>query len=153
MLTKAKGCCRKGNRGWFKRLLVVFSFFLVACGDRNSDKGHPPPVNQTAMVAGPGEMTLAKKYNLDITLPMPEHDFLQMLRHLNLPFRECRQQGTEVGLPPPRHPSSIDLSKARTCYDIDGDRDGKGRAEAWRAFADNNNQIFYIESTYAYPGL
>ena len=138
-----------------KRSIALCLFLVIVpnCGPK-----HPIPERESAMfnstmVAGQGEKTFAQKYGLNINLPLSEVQFLRLLHQLHLHYEMCGVRGVGAGLPPPRHETSIDLSGAQRCYEIDGDRDtSKGTAEAWRAFANQQHQIFYIETAYAYTG-
>lgn len=137
----------------FLMCLVTLPGCGLADGDREANgHGQANAMTQSGMAAGPGEMTLAEKYKLNIHLPMREDEFLQILEQLGLYYQICGRRGSSVGLPVARHETSIDLSNAQTCYEIDGDRNlSGGRAEAWRAFADRQGRIFYVEAAYSYP--
>lgn len=93
-------------------------------------------MKQTDIVAGYGEKSFPEKYYVKLTLPMPEADFLALLNRLKLHYGICGERGTGAGLPPPRQQTTVDLSHAEKCYEIDGDRDPVKRiGEAWRAFS------------------
>lgn len=110
-------------------------------------------MKQPNIVAGPGEATLAERYHVTISLPMPERNFIGLLRRLNLRFELCGGEGTPQPFPPPRWTSPANLTNAVKCYDIDGDVDqAHHTSESYRAFLDHNNQVIYIENTFAYTG-
>jgi hypothetical protein len=109
--------------------------------------------NTPGVVAGYGEKSFAERYRLAIKLPMPETQFLAIVQKLGLYYQTCGERGSDLGVPPPRQKTSIDLSKAKKCYEIDGDRDVKKHtAEAWRAFTDSKDQVIYIENAFVYTG-
>ena len=84
---------------------------------------------------------------------MPEAEFLDLLKRLNLPYLDCGKRGRGAGLPPPRQQSAVDLSNAQSCYEIIGDRDSIHHTrEAWRAFTDQNHRVIYIENAFSYTG-
>lgn len=130
--------------------ILCVAFAISACQPNHQDGKRAHTMTDPSMVAGPGEKTLAEKYHLALRLPMREEEFLQTLHRLGVYIQMCGKRDTDIGLPTPRHETSIDLSRVETCYDINGDRNG-ARAEAWRAFADDQHRIIYVESTYAYP--
>jgi hypothetical protein len=147
---------RVGSKGRHGEKLVrvlpclMYLIFLPGCDFANNPQANA--MIHSTMVAGPGETTFAAKYNLDIHLPMGEDEFLQILRRLRLHYQICGRRNTDIGLPPARHDTSIDMTQAETCYEIYGDhRLPRGAAEAWRAFSDQQHRIFYVETAYAYP--
>lgn len=130
-------------------LLIPAGLLLSAC-DQRHDKDEQP-INRSNIVAGYGEQTFPEKYGLQITLPISEPDFLAILNRLRLRYVVCGERGTALDIPPLRHPTTVDLSKAQKCYEIDGDRDvTKHMREAWRAFTDQQHQIYYIENVFSY---
>lgn len=129
---------------------------LVLCSSCDQGPAHVPgaeAMKQPNIVAGPGEPTLAERYHVTIRLPMPERDFIGLLRRLNLHFELCGGAGTPDSLPPPRWTSAARLTNAIKCYDIYGDVDQvRHVGESYRAFLDNHDQVIYIENIFAYTG-
>lgn len=106
-------------------------------------------MRQDDIVAGYGEKTFTEKYHLDITLPMPEAEFLVILDRLKLHYEVYGERGTDSKMPLPRHATEKDLSKAIKCYEIYGQVD---HDEGYRAFVDGRHQVIYIESAFSYTG-
>lgn len=105
------------------------------------------------IVAGYGEQSFTQRYKIGLKLPVPESQFLALVRKLGLYYQLCGERGKDVGIPSPRQKTSIDLSHAKKCYEIDGDRDiKKHTAESWRAFTDSQDQVIYIENAFVYTG-
>ena len=110
-------------------------------------------MKQTDIVAGYGEKTFPQTYNIKLSLPVREDDFIALVKKLGLHYQLCGRRGSEAGLPPARQETSVDFSKAQTCYEIDGDRDPvRHVGKAWRAFINQDRQVFYIENVFAYTG-
>lgn len=141
------------RRGPISRALVAIFILFSSCDQGPAHAPGTGTMKQPSLVAGPGEPTLAERHHVTIRLPMPERDFIALLRRLNLHFALCGGEGTPYPLPPPRWTSSAHLKNAVKCYDIDGDVDQvRHVSESYRAFLDNHNQVIYIENTFAYTG-
>jgi hypothetical protein len=135
------------------RALVAMFILFGSCDQGPAHVRGAETMKQTAMVAGPGEPTFAERYRVTVTLPMPERDFIALLRRLNLHFEVCGGWSTSHPLPPPRWRSSVDLTSAVKCYDVVGDVDPVHHTgESFRAFLDNHGQVIYIENTFSYTG-
>jgi hypothetical protein len=128
------------------------SFFVVACDQKGPDV-EVNQMNQTDIVAGPGEQSITQKYGVDIRLPMPEADFLLLLNQLKLSYDLCGERGTRSAIPLPRWKTSIDLSSVNRCYNIVGHVDVVHHTgERYRAFVNGHQQVIYIENIYSYTG-
>lgn len=133
--------------------LIVICLFSTACTSGGKGQSGTENMKQTDIVAGYGEKTFPQTYNIKLSLPVEETSFIELLKRLRLHYRLCGRRGSGAGIPPARQQTTVDLSKAQTCYEIDGDRDPiRHIGQAWRAFADQNHQIFYIENVFAYTG-
>lgn len=133
--------------------LISSASTLLACDLDRDNRPGPNAVKRTDIVAGYGEKSFSERYHLNLALPLQEEEFLAILKRLKLHYQICGKRGTDVGLPPPRQQTTIDISRAETCYEIDGDRDPvRHTGEAWRAFTDQHHEIFYIENVFAYTG-
>lgn len=135
-------------------LLVMFVGLLsMACTANPGNQNGTQKMKRTDIVAGYGEVTFSQRYNVKLDLPIAEDSFIALLRRLGLHYQLCGRRGSGAGIPPARQQTTVDLSKAETCYEVDGDRDPvRHVGQAWRAFADRNHQIFYIENVFAYTG-
>lgn len=132
---------------------IVATFAMAACGNNRADRTMQVTATQSDVVAGYGERTFTERYHLSIRLPMPEVEFLSLLKSLGLTYSVCGKGGSEVGPPPPRHKTSIDLSKAETCYQIFGGIDqARHIGRYYRAFVDRNHHVIYIENAFSYTG-
>lgn len=130
---------------------LVVIFLTTSC--------HSKPIDNEAAVksseriaVGHDEKSFVDRYGIKISLPMQEADFLALVRQLKLHYEPCGGQGNQV-VPPPRHATKVDLSKAVKCYEIDGDVDLARRVgERYRAFVDAGGDVIYIENAFSYTG-
>lgn len=134
-----------------------WSFYIAAIGALvgacNGRQMAARNQNTARIVAGYGEKSFPERYGVAVRLPMPEMQFLALVRKLGLYYQFCGERGSDLGVPPPRQKTSLDLSQAKKCYEIDGDRDVKKHSgEAWRAFTDSKDQVIYIENAFVYTG-
>jgi|SRR5882724_4901140 len=133
--------------------LSIVVVCLLSCIATNANPAGIDQVKRTDIVAGPREKTLPDRYSIKIELPMAEVTFLSLLSQMHLDYAVCGKHGIGTGIPAQRHKSTVDFSRAATCYHIAGGNNLKLHArEAWRAYADENHEIFYIESAYGYTG-
>ena len=110
-------------------------------------------VKQTDIVAGYSEPTFPERYHLKLRLPVPEAEFLAIVKRLKLYYSVCGERGTSDPLPSLRQRSGINVAKLQKCFEIIGDRDPLQHiGQSWRAFADRHHQIVYIENAFAYTG-
>lgn len=110
-------------------------------------------MKNTDVVAGYGEKTFTERYHVDFTLPIPETQFLALLKQMGLRYESCGERGVGIGLPPPNHAPTVDLSRAQKCYKIYGGVDEvRHVGRRYQVFVDENNQVFYIENIFIYTG-
>jgi len=127
--------------------LVLFS----SCTAASVDSGKRP-MEDSNIVAGPGEKTFNERYGLRLALPMDEKAFLGTLDRLKLRYELYGQRGSEREMPKPRR-SAIDMSRIIKCYQIYGDLDVKrGVGAVYRSYVDEKNRVVYIENTFDYTG-
>lgn len=135
----------------FLALCGLGQFSLNSCGNTGSIRN----VNNSSgnIVAGPGEMNFSQKYNLELSLPIPEHDFLDILRRLNIYYQSCGAMGASIPVTPPQHVQNMDMSRIARCYYIAGDVDSQRHiGERYRAYVDTNGNVVYLENAYSYTG-
>jgi hypothetical protein len=100
-------------------------------------------MEQSGIVAGPGERTLEENYGLKISLPMPEKQFLALLDRLKLRYDiENERPGI---IPVPFHCHAIDLSRIQKAYRIYGKQFDSVRVlgEVYRAYVDKDGNVAY----------
>jgi hypothetical protein len=100
-----------------------------------------PTMEQSGIVAGPGERTLEENYGLKISLPMPEKQFLALLDRLKLRYDiENERPGI---IPVPFHCHAIDLSRIQKAYRIYGKQFDSVRVlgEVYRAYVDKDSNV------------
>lgn len=121
-------------------------------------------MEREGIVAGPREKTIAEKYDLKISLPMPETEFLALLHRLNLRYEKWGERGGPIEIGRPWHSDKLDLSQIERTYQIygepwsvpsratatPGDRT-PGMGEAYVAYVDKHNRVVYIENSFNYP--
>jgi hypothetical protein len=111
-----------------------------------------PTMEQSGIVAGPGERTLEENDGLQISLPMPEKQFLALLDRLKLRYDiENERPGI---IPVPFHCHAIDLSRIQKAYRIYGKQFDSVRVlgEVYRAYVDKDGNVVCIENTFVYDG-
>ena len=78
---------------------------------------------------------------------MPEDQFLELLKRLNLSY------DFQTIIPTPRHSKKLNVSKMRRTYQIYGKADrARQAAEMYRAYVDDNGRVIYVENTFGYFG-
>ena len=138
-----------------KAAMTLFSIavVLVSCRASYSNNIGVPDENQVNIVAGPGELSFSERYRLEITLPLPEREFIALLRRLQLPYEVCGDLASNLPLPQPMHRSRASLSIATKCYHIYGPVDTvRHVGERYRAFVDDAGNVIYIENVFTYTG-
>ena len=97
-------------------------------------------MKRSGIVAGTREKTFDENYKVKVRLPMPEKQFIALLKHLKLSYELFGE------VPTPLHSRSLDVSKVRRCYHVYGDARKK-----YRAYVDRDNRVIYIENAFTYP--
>jgi hypothetical protein len=106
------------------------------------------------IVAGPGEKSFAERYNLKLTLPIPETNLLAILERLHLSYELYGGRGTARAIPPVLHSRGIDTSRFERCYQIYGGVDNvRHIGEAYLAYVDHNGEVLYIENHFSYTAI
>lgn len=110
-----------------------------------------PAMEQSGIVAGPGEKTFEETYRVKVHLPIPEREFLALLDRLKLRYEILGDRATKVGISAPWHSSTLDLSQIEREYQIYGKVDRVRKvAEGYRAYVDKQGQVIYMENMFAY---
>lgn len=126
---------------------------LLSCSCGVTQKSRSVEMKEADIISGLGEPKLTEKYHLSLHLPMNETEFLAVLAEKNLHYSICGEKGSSIDLPPPRQVPTVDFTRARKCYEIDGDVDPvRHVGERYRAFVDDHHQVFYIENAFSYTG-
>ena len=112
---------------------------------------------RSGIVAGPEEGTFEENQGVKLHLPMPEDQFVALLKRLTLKYEVVGERGTQMIIPIPWHFDRLDISVMQRAYQIYGQR---GRLnprlpgqEMYRAYVDKNERVVYIENMFAYNGL
>lgn len=130
---------------------VLPLFLMISCENRPIDN-EVIVQNSGRIAAGYGEKSFVDRYGIKISLPMPEADFLTLVKQLKLHYEPCGGEGNQ-SIPSPRQATKIDLKEAVRCYEIDGDVDLTRRVGArYRAFVDASGRVIYIENAFSYTG-
>lgn len=94
--------------------------------------------------------SFATQYAPGLVLPIPEADFLSLVRDRELKFTRLGAQG-KLPLFKPRHCNSINMAAIGHGYLVHGGYDSaKGRVEDYLVLVDITGQITYIENRYQY---
>ncbi len=116
-----------------------------------------PEMERSGIVAGPGEKTFEENQGVKLHLPMPEDEFLELLRRLNLSYDIHGEAGTKAEIPLPWHSDRLDISTMQRAYQIYGQ---PGRLnprlpgqEMYRAYVDKSGRVVYVENMFGYDGL
>jgi hypothetical protein len=131
---------------WKYVLIIAISVAatgVYSCGHMNENEGDADRAHQSNIASGPREETFNQRYNLNISLPMPEKKFLDLLDHLKLSYEPT----SEVLVP--LHSRNFDLSKIKRSYQIYGDTGRIGKK--YRAYVDREDRVVYIENAFTYP--
>jgi hypothetical protein len=138
---------------------------LICCDKEEEHRKHVaadyqkrlPEMIKSGIVAGPEEGTFEENQGVKLHLPMPEAQFLELLRGLKLPYDIHGEAGTKTEIPLPWHSDRLDISKMQRTYQIYGQR---GRLnprypgqEMYRAYVDKSGRVVYIENMFGYDGL
>ena len=98
-------------------------------------------MEKAGIVAGAGEKTFEENQGVKLDLPMPEEQFLELLKRLNLEYE------AQTIIPSPWHTDNLDTSKMRRAYQIYGRVDSaRTFAEIYRAYVDQAGQVVYCVS-------
>jgi hypothetical protein len=139
--------------------IFLFSFAaltLVACDTAEEHRKRVaaeyqkrlPEMERSGIVAGPDELTFEENQGVKLQFPMPEGQFLELLKRLNLSY------DLQTIIPAPWHSKKLDVSKMERTYQIYAKADHARRfAEVYRAYVDKAGQVVYLENMFAYPDL
>lgn len=109
-----------------------------------------PEMVKSRIVAGPREKTFEENQGVRLYLPMPENEFIALLKRLNLEFYD---EGEEVIPAAHWKPDAIDETQIRRAYQIYGKVDHEHQfREMYRAWVDKNDQVVCIENIFGYFG-
>lgn len=131
--------------------LVFAGITLASCG--NHVTTGTDDMTQNNIVAGPGEQSFSQKYDPELTLPLPEGEFIRLLNDNGLNYSIDGLSGTDKIIHPPRLSNNVDMNKIQKMYQIYGRIDRENRVgEIYRAYVDKNKRVIYIENSYTYTG-
>ncbi len=139
---------------YFKAIVstLLIALALASC-DRSSKnateyQARLPDMVRSKIVAGPGEKTFEENQGIKLSLPMPEQEFIAVLKRLSLEFFD---EGEEVIPTPHWKPDAIKESQIRHAYQISGKIDREHQFhEAYRAWVNKKAQVVYIENAFVY---
>ncbi len=136
-----------------KILKFGFAAIFLTASCHSKPIGNEVVVNNADRIAaGHDEKSFVDRYGVKVNLPMQETDFLALVKKLKLHHEPCGGAGNQ-SIPPSRHATKVDLSKAVRCHEIDGDVDMARRVgERYRAFVDASGNVIYIENAFSYTG-
>lgn len=102
---------------------------------------------------GHGEPTLDERYGLVISLPMPEAQFVEMIRGVPLPIHRAGERGSDhPTLMRPFHYRGFDMSAVSHGYLVDGGYNReRQRNELYVAYVDRSGNVVYVENQFGYP--
>lgn len=135
-----------------KMMSLVLAGMIVTSCEGSTSTG-ADNMMQSNIVAGPGEQSFSQKYDPQLVLPIPEEDFIKLLKKNGLDFSIAGVTGTERSVPPPRRSNDVDLSSVQKMYQVYGPVDRVRRiGEMYRAYVDTSHRVIYVENAYAYTG-
>jgi hypothetical protein len=147
-------------------LLLSFAPLMLICCDKEEEhrkhvtadyQKRLPKMIKSGIVAGPEEGTFEENQGVKLHLPMPEDQFVALLKRLKLEYEVVGERGTQMIIPTPWHSDKLDISPMQRAYQIYGQ---PGRLnprlpgqEMYRAYVDKSGRVVYIENMFGYDGL
>jgi hypothetical protein len=161
-LSENSGEAQMSPFAYLKATVVVMSAAMIfpSCNKAEENririteeyKKRLPAMEQSGVVAGPGEKTFEEKYGLKISLPMPENQFVALLDRLKLRYHIAGQRPGII--PVPFHCRPVDLSRMQKAYQIYGKQFDSVRVlgEAYHAYVNEDGSVVCLENRFVYEG-
>lgn len=143
-------------------IVLVIVVLTLSCNNREHDSRRLQEyqkrlidMEKAGIIAGPSEPTFEEKHGVRLNLPLPETEFLRILKTLKLEYNLYADRGSSVPIPSLIHGEGLkhppNLAEINRVYQIMGDIDRTRKSqEVYRAYVDKNGFVVFLENTYSY---